>query len=648
MITVKDIEDSNTLGINHLFLHDTKYDEKDVNYLIDLINYINNINIEDSNDNMTEKEYKNLTTIMRKKHHTNPGVIILNYLYKLNIANGNIKPNKTFEKYNIRNETRTMSGITQITVLTSPRPNGQDFTCEHNCYYCPNEPAHEGNDYTPQPRSYLYNEPAVRRANQNKFDAAWQVWTRASGLELCGLPVDKVEMYILGGTWGSYPIDYRIEFVRDLYYAANTYYHNKLNQETMQPRLTLEEEMLINETADVRIIGLTMETRPDHVTSDEIELLRRMNCTRVQIGVQHIDNEILKKLNRGCYYNDIKRAIYNLLNCGFKIEVHLMFDLPFSSPSKDKEMIDHLFKSNSNDNDNSNEFNFADPNITFDEAKYYPFQSVDWTVTKQWEDKGEYLHYNHEDLIDVLIHAKQKTPPSVRLARVIRDIPVSYVYAGNDVPNLRQLLEIKMKKEGLVCKCIRCREVRNKKTDINDIIISVRHYEASNGHEYFISIENNDKSIIFGFCRLRLSPNMGYIKSGGYKKSTSINIDNSKSIDINLFPYLNNVAMVRELHVYGNMTPINKQNKIVQNHHQHRGFGRILIAKAEEIAIKNNYNKIAIISGVGVRKYYEKIGYKLENNYMIKEFEINNNSKLLMFIISINFIFLFLYNMYVF
>jgi ELP3 family radical SAM enzyme/protein acetyltransferase len=645
-MSIKDIEDSNIAGINHLFLHDTKYDEKDVNYLIDLINIINNIN--NNNNIMTEKEYNKLITIMRKKHHTNPGVIILNYLYKLNIANGNIKPNKTFEKFNIRNETRATSGITQITVLTSPRPNDQEFTCDHNCYYCPNEPAHEGNDWTPQPRSYLYNEPAVRRANQNKFDAAWQVWTRASGLELCGLPVDKVEMYILGGTWGSYPIDYRIEFVRDLYYAANTYYHSKENNcSNMRPRLSLEEEMLINETADVRIIGLTMETRPDHVTADEIELLRRMNCTRVQIGVQHIDNEILKKINRGCYYNDIKRAIYNLLNCGFKIEVHLMFDLPFSSPSKDKEMINHLFINskeyiNSNDDNKSSlEYNFADPNITFDEAKYYPFQSVDWTVTKQWEDKGEYLHYSHEDLIDVLIHAKQKTPPSVRLARVIRDIPVSYVYAGNDVPNLRQLLEIKMKKDGLVCKCIRCREVRNKKTDINDVIINVRHYEASNGHEYFISIESKDKSIIYGFCRLRLSNMMGYIKSGGYK--TSIN----KDIDINLFPYLNNVAMVRELHVYGNMTPVNKNmltDNINNNHHQHRGFGKILIAKAEQIAINNDYHKIAIISGIGVRKYYEKLGYHLDNNYMMKNLENNNINyyKLILLIIMINIIIYFI------
>ncbi len=614
--TVQDIEDHN---FKHLFLHERMDNdrEKETAYLIDLVNNVT--------EDTTDKQYKKLVFEMRKKHKVVPGVIILNYLYKVCIQNNKIKPNKYFEKFNIRNETRATSGITQITVLTSPRPNGQEFTCEHNCYYCPNEPAHEENNWTPQPRSYLFNEPAVRRANENKFDAAWQVWHRASGLELCGLPVDKVELYILGGTWGSYPLDYRIEFVRDLYYAANTYYHPKDYDKTekcsnMRPRLSLEEEIKINETADVRIIGLTMETRPDHVTADEIQLLRRMNCTRVQIGVQHLDYEILKKINRGCYYDDVKRAIYNLLNCGFKIEIHLMFDLPNSSPAKDKELINQLFRI-----DKYNEYNFADPNITFDEAKYYPFQSVDWTVTKQWEDKGEYLHYSHEDLIDVLMYAKSHTPPSVRLARVIRDIPVSYVYAGNNVPNLRQLLEEEMKKHGLVCKCIRCREVKKKQIETN-IIMNVRHYQASGGDEYFISIESENKEIIYGFCRLRLSKNMGYIKSGGFKKER-------KDEDINLLPNLNNMAMIRELHVYGVMTPL-KNNSMNINNHQHKGYGKMLIKKAEEIAINNDYNKIGVISGVGVRKYYEKLGYNLENNYMIKEFDYYDDINKLAYIVS--------------
>jgi ELP3 family radical SAM enzyme/protein acetyltransferase len=615
---LKDIEDYNT---HHLFLHDMKYEEKNVNYVIELVNSIN--------INTTEKEYKQLILKLRKKYMSVPSVITLNYLYKMSITNNKITPNKTFEKFNIRKETRTTSGITQITVLTSPRPNGQDFTCDHNCYYCPNEPAHEGNNMTPQPRSYLFNEPAVRRANENKFDPAWQFWHRASGLELCGLPIDKVEMYILGGTWGSYPIDYRIEFVRDLYYAANTYFHNKMNIKNMRPRLTLEEEIEINISTDVRIIGLTMETRPDHVNMNEIKLLRRMNCTRVQIGVQHIDYTILKKINRGCYYDDIKRAIYNLLNCGFKIEIHLMFDLPFSSPDKDIKMIDHLFTNTNNlDKYNFNESNFADPNITFDEAKYYPFQSVDWTVTKQWEDKGEFLHYTHEELIEVLIYAKQKTPPSVRLARVIRDIPIDYVYAGNHVPNLRQLLEIEMTKRGIDCKCIRCREVRNKITDVDNAKLFIRTYNASNGTEYFISFETPDRKIIYGFCRLRLSKDMGHIMSGGYKHDITKPVDE----DINLFPELNNVAMVRELHVYGNMTPVNNDNNFIQ----HRGFGKKLLAKAELIASNNGYKKIAVISGVGVRKYYEKLGYtlnKAEGYYMMKELKKINLTSIIASII---------------
>ena len=282
MNQIKDIEDYAINNTNHLFRHEIKPTKAEENYLLDLITTLNQYD----ETTFNEKDWKAIHNNLKKIHKVVPGVITLNYLYKYNLTNNKIKSNKLFEKYNIRNETRTTSGITQITVLTSPRPNGQTFTCEHNCYYCPNEPAHEGNNYTPQPRSYLFNEPAVRRANQNDFDATWQFWHRATGLELCGLPIDKVELYILGGTWGSYPEDYRIKFVRDLYYAANTYYHPKDN---MRERLSLEEEIFINQTTSVRIIGLTMETRPDHVNADEIKLLRRMNCTRVQIGVQHLD-----------------------------------------------------------------------------------------------------------------------------------------------------------------------------------------------------------------------------------------------------------------------------------------------------------------------------------------------------------------------
>jgi ELP3 family radical SAM enzyme/protein acetyltransferase len=231
------------------------------------------------------------------------------------------------------------------------------------------------------------------------------------------------------------------------------------------------------------------------------------------------------------------------------------------------------------------------------------------------------------------------TPPSIRLARVIRDIPVSYIMAGNDVPNLRQLLEIEMKKRNLACKCIRCREVKNKITD-NDYIINIRKYNASEGTEFFISIESPDKKIIYGFCRLRLTQNLGFIKSGGYKYSKT---ENDKEELINLLPFLNGAAMIRELHVYGNMTPVNKKLNNNNNHHQHRGFGKKLMETAENIAKMNGYKKIFVISGVGVRKYYEKLGYKLNNNYMVKIF---NNINTLELIISIVFIIYILLNFY--
>ena len=574
---MQDIENlfDNAYKVDHLKINkDNIKDWDKLNlFVIDIINLIN------EKSDITQKDWNSLNVLLKKKYKISPGVIDLNYVYRYNITNNNIKPNKFFESFNNRKNVRTNSGITQITTMMSAFPNGEPFSCKYNCYYCPDEPAHEGNNWTAQPRSYLYNEPAVRRANDNDFDADSQMRDRMSTLQCCGNPIDKLEVMASGGTFGSYPVDYRINFTRDLYYAANTFYTNQQNR---RERYSLEKEIEINMTTDARIIGLTFETRPDNVTIDEIILLREMNCTRIQIGVQHTNDLILKKLNRGCYLKDTKKAIKNLLNVGFKVDVHLMPDLPFSSPEEDRKMFNIML----NDSD-----------LTFDQAKIYPFSSLDWTVTKQWEDRGEFLHYSQEELIDVIIDFKKKVHPWIRLNRVIRDIPCSYIYAGNNIPNLRQILENKMKEQGLYCKCIRCREVKNKKSNIDEAVLFVRSYPASDGYEYFISIESPDEKIIYGFCRLRISKLMGYFE------------------DVNIFPFLNNCAMVRELHVYGNMTPVNKDGKNTQ----HRGFGKLLMRKAEQIAVENGYNKIAVISGVGVRKYYEKLGYKLNNNYMIKE-----------------------------
>ena len=312
-------------------------------------------------------------------------------------------------------------------------------------------------------------------------------------------------------------------------------------------------EIIINMSAKVRVIGLTLETRPDHINMEEILLMRQMNCTRVQIGVQHTNDMILKKINRGCYLEDTKRAIMNLLNVGLKVDIHIMFDLPFASADDDKKMVDLLT---------------SDTDLRFDQAKLYPFVSLDYTVAKTWEDKGINLHYTQDELIDVLIYAKTKMPVWVRLNRVIRDIPNEYILAGNSVTNLRQVLEDKMKKCGLKCRCIRCREVKNKDNNINTAHLKVRSYIASGGTEYHITIENND-DVLYGFLRLRLSKDSGYIIS--------------KDI-INIFPYLNNCALIRELHVYGNMKTVNTDS---DNNIQHRGFGKMMMKEAEHIASYN-------------------------------------------------------------
>ncbi len=597
---MQDIEDYN---INHFLIDekDVEKDERVSEFIIDFISILEQTSETNINWNAIIKE-------LSQKYHHKPSIITMNYYYLKNVSEKKIKPNEIYEEHSIRKNSRVNSGIQQITFMFPALVNGKPWSCEHNCYYCPNEPAHEGNNFTPQPRSYLYHEPAVARANQWNFDIKKQIWSRLTCLSLLGHFPNKLEMMGSGGTFGSYPEDFRIDVARDMYYAVNTFYDDKNN---LREPLTLEEEITINMTAKARVIGLTFETRPDHVNAREIELLRRMNCTRVQIGVQHVVDYILKKINRGCYYDDTVRAIYNLLNVGLKVDVHLMFDLPFADYEDDMGMIDFIYKSN------NNVITFANEDFTFDQAKYYPFSSVDWTVTKTWEDRGENLHYSQEELIDVLMYAKSMTPPTVRLNRVIRDIPSHYIHAGNNIPNLRQLLEKQMKDNNMVCNCIRCREVKMNKVAINAMDTAklfIRNYKASGGMEYFISIESIDNKYIYGFCRLRLSKDMGYV----IDKEPSIRNPKSKENTVNLFPFLNGCAMIRELHVYGKMTPI--ENKGI-NKVQHKGYGKMLVAQAEKIAQENGYNKIAVISGVGVRQYYEKLGYELKNNYMIKDIQ---------------------------
>jgi ELP3 family radical SAM enzyme/protein acetyltransferase len=487
-------------------------------------------------------------------------------------------------KHLITKAGRSDSGVLVITVLTSPYPRVgntiQTFSCEWNCYYCPNEPAHQGNNWTPQPRSYLHDEPSVLRANRNNFDPVLQFYDRAVTLAMNGHPVDKIELLVLGGTWASYPRQYQETFIRDLFFAANTFQGRTSAQRVWRSPLSLEEEKALNENSVCKIIGITLETRPDTIDLDEIIQLRRYGCTRVQLGLQHTDNAVLKKINRGCTTEQAIEAVRVLKDNCFKIDVHLMPNLPGASPELDAEMFRYLLRS---------------PDLQVDQWKIYPCEVTPWTVIRQWYESGKYVPYPDSELIRVLLDAMAEVHPWIRLNRVIRDIPSQYIYGGIDAPNLRQELEKTLRQQGRACRCIRCREI--KRAQVADPTLIIREYDSSYGREYFISYESADQSTIMGFCRLRLCNNDSEL----------------------VLPELRGAALVRELHVYGKLIPTAEKD----SHAQHRGLGRGLMLEAERIARQANRTHVAVIAGVGVRNYYRKLGYELQGTgeFMIKHFE---------------------------
>jgi ELP3 family radical SAM enzyme/protein acetyltransferase len=615
----------------------------------------------------SREEYDKYFVFLRKKYKINPKKTIIRRLIK-NIDQENIT--KSFLKYSIRKIGKSSSGVAVFTVLTSPFPEyeedgeikKQNFSCAQNCAYCPDEPEVtiqleiidiiDDNHFKvksdidlnhiriinhiifkdkkiivndcfnfekhtfivkiknhifsikdniigvkiAQPRSYISSEPAVLRAGRNQFIVIDQMHDRANVLNMMGHPIDKIEVIILGGTWDHYPLKYREQFIRDIYYSMNVF--NK----HLREKLSLEEEIKINEKAESRIIGITTETRPDCITVRQIKNLRKMNITRVQLGVQHFDDKVLEFINRGCYLDDTIKSNYILKQNGYKLDMHLMPDLPGSSIENDFKMYEQLF-SHKKEYISKNHIKYVldYPELQADQLKIYPCSTVPYTDIKKWYDEGSYKPYSEDKdvLIKVILYIKKNVFPWIRLNRIIRDIPLNWIDGGNKDVNLRQYLLKHMKEEGLKCKCIRCREVGSKEIDINKAELFIREYNGVNATEYFISYETPDNDIIFGFIRLRIN-------------HTNDNIYHKDLIDN---------AFIRELHVYGSLSKHNEKGKNVQ----HKGFGKNLLKEAEKLVQKHNINKISIISGVGVREYYEKNGYTLNNNTQYMEKYINTN-----------------------
>lgn len=490
------------------------------------------------------------------------------------VKKNKIKFSPDLEKILTRRAVRTLSGVTVVTSLVKP------YHCPGECVYCPLDER--------MPKSYLAEEPAAMRALMLKFDPYEQMARRLEALQNNGHPTDKVELIIKGGTWNSYPLAYQYWFIMKSFEACNTLGKKNAHLSTLDESSSLAEiknelfkQQKINEKAKHRIIGLTLETRPDCVNHHTIWCMREMGTTRIELGIQHTDNEILNLTKRGHNAQQAKDASELLRNYGFKTDFHLMPQLPGSTPEKDLEMMRTIF---------------TDPGYRPDMIKIYPCTVVQGSELYEWFKQGKYHAYSVEELIRILKIVKSELPRYVRVSRLIRDIPGQYIEEGNKVTNLRQVIQHEMKKEGLVCKCLRCREVGHVKLeDIPDLTphLYIDTYETHGGMEYFLSFEDKDRKVVFAFCRLRI-------------------VDQSSLFLAKKISYR---AFIRELHTYGQLLNIGQHNK---DHSQHKGLGKKLILEAERITRENNIKKLAVISGVGVRDYYRTCGYRLQNTYMVK------------------------------
>jgi len=509
------------------------------------------------------------------------------------------KPSNTLEMILRKRAIRTMSGIASVAVLTMPYP------CPGKCAYCPTQ--------KDVPQSYLSNEPAVMRAIRCDFNPYIQVEYRLKALIANGHRPEKIELIVIGGTWSVLPEKYKFWFIKECFKAANGLekkvsekleignlklgkqisnfkFQNfppnadsplaeKLKIDKLKNELNLEQKK--NEKAKYRIIGITLETRPDYIDKEELLEMRELGCTRVEMGVQVVDDDILKLNQRGHGIKEIAKATKQLKNFGFKVTYHIMPGLPGSTPSKDLKMFKQLF---------------SDERFQPDQIKFYPTVVTKGSKLYKWWKAGKYKPYSDKVLKKLIIECKKVVPKYVRIIRLIRDIPGESIVAGNLITNLRQVLE----QEGVKCRCIRCREIKNGNFKAKSYKLKAISYKASGGIEYFISFETGDGKYLLGFCRLRLSSRIMYHASHN-------NLNG---------PFDYDTALMRELHVYGELMPVGKNKKI-----QHTGLGKKLMAEAERIAVKNGYKKMAVIAGVGVRDYYRKMGYKLKETYMIKNID---------------------------
>ncbi|WP_458747486.1 tRNA uridine(34) 5-carboxymethylaminomethyl modification radical SAM/GNAT enzyme Elp3 [Candidatus Nitrosocosmicus sp. T] len=577
---------------------------------------------------------------------------------------------------------KTQSGIAVITVMPMP------YDCPHGkCIYCPG-----GKEYD-TPLSYIGTEPSTKFAQRVKYDSYEQVRHKIMRLMEGGHEVSKAELVIVGGTFPFYPQDYQIYFIKRCYDALNSIkfedtsvqsafkYSNNQDEITKLPTsnfevqrkykinsllLSLSKSKVQNESAFVRCVGLTIETKPDYCKMEHINLMLELGTTRIEVGVQTLDDTVLKMVNRGHTIQDVYRAFYEARNCGYKIGAHMMPGLPGSSYDQDLNNSKKLFD---------------DERLKPDMLKIYPTLVVRNTGLYKLYNEEKYKSYSTNELVKLLVEIKKNIPPWVRIMRIQREIEAPDIISGPKMGNIRQLVLDELKRQGIKCKCIRCREIGLYEDKVefskDDVLLFRTEYNASRGKEIFLSFELKDRMLLLGFLRLRImsDPLREELQQQQQQQQQQVRPDskagfrNNEASGYLVKPYSS--AIVRELHVYGSVVKVGEQqhkmkqnfyptstfddtpfknaksiyennqsrsdhttsttNTIIDDHnghsilndnqvkYQHKGLGRSLLAEAERIC-KEEYGlrKISVISAVGTRDYYRKFGYTNNGPYVTK------------------------------
>ena len=504
-----------------------------------------------------------------------------------------------FKKILLSKPTRTISGVSPVAIMTAPSK------CPHGkCTFCPGGLNSPWGDV---PQSYTGHEPATMRGIRNDYDAYLQVFNRLQQYVLMGHSFDKIEIIIMGGTFTAEPKEYQEEFVYGLFKAMNDFsdlffdahgefdflkfkeffqlpgdmydkereqnIKNKLLELKQKTKTSLEEEQLRNEISNIRCVALCIETKPDWGFLEHGNEMLRQGCTRVELGIQSVYDDVLKFVHRGHTAADSIKSIQVLRDLGFKINFHYMPGLPLTDYERDMAGMRQLF---------------TDPDYKPDMIKLYPCMVAPGTALYYQYKKGEFTPISTEEAAKRVAEFYNFVPEYCRIQRVQRDVPTKYWEAGVDRTNLRQFTDEKYENKS---RDIRAREPKGKDINWDKVEIKVMEYDASQGKEFFISAEDAENDLLIGFCRLRFP-----------------------------FEFLRpeitpGSALVRELHVYGTATAIGDEGIV-----QHKGWGKKLMQKAEELALHHGKNKMVVISGVGVRKYYEeKLGYVKEGPYVVKE-----------------------------